>query len=68
MEASVKLVIRWLQQTTENAFGPQVHDPRTGEILNASIEFYHNMLDLARDSHFVQVGDLDSRRSPVAAL
>ncbi len=61
-------VIRWLPSTTENAFGPQVHDPRTGEILNASIEFYHNMMDLARDWYFVQVGDLDpgARQLPLS--
>jgi hypothetical protein len=45
-----------------------VHDPRTGEILNASIEFYHNMMDLARDWYFVQVGDLDpgARQLPLS--
>ena len=61
-------VIRWLPSTTENAFGPQIHDPRTGEILNASIEFYHNMMDLARDWYFVQVGDLDpgARQLPLS--
>jgi hypothetical protein len=61
-------VIRWLPSTTENAFGPQVHDPRTGEILNASIEFYQNMMDLARDWYFVQVGDLDpgARQLPLS--
>ena len=52
-------VIRWLPSTTQNAFGPNVHDPRTGEILNADIEFYQNMMELARNWYFVQVGDLD---------
>src|ERR1019366_494615 len=36
-------MIRWLPSATQNAFGPNVHDPRTGEILNGDIEFYHNM-------------------------
>ena len=36
-----------------------MHDPRTGEILNADIEFYQNMMELARNWYFVQVGDLD---------
>ena len=36
-------------------------DPRTGEILNADIQFYHNVMNLARDWYFVQVGPLDPR-------
>ena len=52
-------VVRWLPSTTQNAFGPVVTDPRTGEILNADIEFHHNMMNLVRDWCFVQIGDLD---------
>src|SRR5688572_30414578 len=33
-------VIRWLPSTTENASGPHVHDPRSGEILEADIQYY----------------------------
>ena len=47
--------------TTENASGPHISDPRTGEILNADIQFYHNVMNLARDWYFVQVGPLDPR-------
>ena len=54
-------VIRWLPSTTENASGPHVHDPRTGEILESDIQFYHNVMNLARDWYFVQVGPLDPR-------
>ncbi len=54
-------VIRWLPSTTENASGPHISDPRTGEILNADIQFYHNVMVLARDWYFVQVGPLDPR-------
>ncbi|HEX2453586.1 MAG TPA: zinc-dependent metalloprotease [Vicinamibacterales bacterium] len=54
-------VIRWLPSTTENASGPHIHDPRTGEILEADIQFYHNVMNLARDWYFVQVGPLDPR-------
>jgi hypothetical protein len=38
-----------------------ISDPRTGEILNADIQFYHNVMNLARDWYFVQVGPLDPR-------
>jgi hypothetical protein len=56
-------VIRWLPSTTENASGPHISDPRTGEILNADIQFYHNVMVLARDWYFTQVGPLDPRAS-----
>ena len=54
-------VIRWLPSTTENASGPHVHDPRSGEILETDIQFYHNVMNLARNWYFVQVGALDPR-------
>jgi hypothetical protein len=54
-------VIRWLPSTIENASGPHVSDPRTGEILESDIQFYHNVMNLARDWYFLQVGPLDSR-------
>jgi hypothetical protein len=56
-------VIRWLPSTTENAFGPHIADPRTGEILEADIQMHHNVMNLARDWYFVQVGPLDPRAS-----
>ncbi len=52
-------VIRWLASETENASGPHVHDPRTGEILESDIQFYHNVMNLLRDWYFVQVAPLD---------
>ena len=54
-------VVRWLPSTIENASGPHISDPCTGEILNADIQFYHNVMNLARDWYFVQVGPLDPR-------
>ncbi len=54
-------VVRWLPSTTENADGPNVHDPRTGEILNGSVRIHHNVLNLARDWYFTQVAPLDPR-------
>jgi len=56
-------VIRWLPSTVENASGPHISDPRTGEILEADIQFHHNVMNLARDWYFVQVGPLDPRAS-----
>jgi hypothetical protein len=54
-------VIRWLPSTIENASGPHVSDPRTGEILESDIQFYHNVMNLSRDWYFLQVGPLDPR-------
>ena len=56
-------VVRWLPSTTENASGPHISDPRTGEILNADIQFYHNVQQLVEEWYFVQVGPLDPRAS-----
>ncbi|MGD1072655.1 MAG: zinc-dependent metalloprotease [Bryobacteraceae bacterium] len=54
-------VIRWMPSTVENAVGPHISDPRTGEVLNADIMFYHNVMNLQRDWYFLQVGPLDPR-------
>ena len=42
-------VIRWLPSEIENAYGPSITDPRTGEILDADIGFFHNVMNLLRD-------------------
>jgi hypothetical protein len=54
-------VIRWLPSTIENASGPHIHDPRTGEILDSDIQFYHNVMNLQRSWYFLQAGALDPR-------
>ena len=54
-------VIRWLPSTTENAMGPTVYDPRTGEIVNGSVRLFHNVMNLTRDWYFTQVSPLDPR-------
>jgi hypothetical protein len=58
-------VIRWLPSTIENASGPHVHDPRTGEILESDIQMYHNVMNLARNWYFTQVGHLDPRAQKI---
>ena len=54
-------VVRWLPSTIENAQGPNVHDPRTGEIIESDIYMYHNIMTLQRSWYFTQVGHLDPR-------
>jgi hypothetical protein len=47
-------VVRYLASTVQNASGPHVHDPRTGEILESDIQWYHNVMNLVRNWYFVQ--------------
>ncbi|MGH9522001.1 MAG: zinc-dependent metalloprotease, partial [Terriglobales bacterium] len=54
-------VIKWLPSTTENAQGPHIADPRSGETLNAPISIWHNILNLQRTWYFLQAGALDPR-------
>lgn len=54
-------VIRWVPSPTANAMGPHVSDPRSGEILEADIEIYQNILQLQTDWYFTQVGPADPR-------
>jgi len=54
-------VVRWLPSTTENASGPHVHDPRSGEILNAHIQFYQNVENLQNAWYFAQASAVDPR-------
>jgi hypothetical protein len=53
--------IRWVPSTVANAMGPSIVDPRSGEILEADVEIYHNVQQLARDWYWVQSGPLDPR-------
>ena len=53
--------IRWLPSTIENAYGPSVSDPRSGEILNANIGFFHNVASLVEAWYWTQAGAADPR-------
>lgn len=44
-----------------NASGPNVHDPRSGEILESHINWYHNVMNLLRDWYFIQCSPTDPR-------
>jgi hypothetical protein len=54
-------MVRWLPSTVENAVGPNVNDPRTGEILNGSVRMFHNIMNLQRSWYFTQASPLDAR-------
>ncbi|HEX6333146.1 MAG TPA: zinc-dependent metalloprotease [Flavisolibacter sp.] len=44
-----------------NASGPHVNDPRSGEILESHINWYHNVMNLLRDWYFIQAAAVDPR-------
>ena len=47
-----------------NASGPHVNDPRTGEILESHINWYHNVMSLLRNWYLIQTAavDLEARK------
>jgi hypothetical protein len=53
-------VIRYFASDIENAYGPQVHDPRSGEILESHIGWYHNVMSLVHDWYMIQTAAVDS--------
>ena len=61
MEDARFSVIRYLASPVSNAYGPQIHDPRSGEILESHIGWYHNVMKLVHDWYFVQAGAVDER-------
>jgi len=48
--------IRYVASTTRNATGPSVSDPRTGEILESDIIWYHNHLRSYRNRYLLETG------------
>ena len=58
-------VIRYYPSPIENAYGPNIHDPRTGEILESDIGWFHNIMKLQTSWFFAQaVSDPKSHRLP----
>ncbi len=54
-------VIRWVPLPVRNAMGPSVADPRSGEILSAHVQMYHDALKLVTDWYFAQASAVDPR-------
>lgn len=59
MEDARYSMIRYLASPIENAYGPHVSDPRTGEILESHICWYHNVMSLVHDWYMVQASTID---------
>ncbi|TLV00062.1 zinc-dependent metalloprotease [Dyadobacter luticola] len=52
-------VIRYFAADIQNAYGPNVHDPRSGEILESHIGWYHNVMRLLRNWYIIQAAAVD---------
>ena len=54
-------VIRYITTDIQNAQGPHVHDPRTGQILESDILWYHNVMNLLRNWYLVQTAAVNPK-------
>lgn len=54
-------VIRYFASDIQNAYGPNVHDPRSGEIIESHIGWYHNVMRLLRNWYLIQASAVDPR-------
>ncbi|EPR66539.1 zinc-dependent metalloprotease [Cyclobacterium qasimii] len=52
-------VIRYFASDIQNAYGPHVSDPRSGEIIESDIGWYHNVMNLLRNWFFVQTAAIN---------
>jgi len=58
--------VRYLASPIPNANGPHVSDPRSGEILESDINWYHNVMTLLRNWFFVQTAAINEDAQGVA--
>ena len=58
-------VIRYLASDIPNAYGPHVSDPRSGEIIESHVGWYHNVMQLVHDWYMIQAGAIDPRARKV---
>ena len=59
MEDARFSMIRYLASPIPNAYGPHISDPRTGEIIEAHVCWYHNVMSLVHDWYMVQASSID---------
>ena len=59
-------MIRYFASDIPNAYGPQTFDPRSGEVLQSQVGWYHNVMKLVHDWYLIQTAAIDARaRKPV---
>lgn len=52
-------VVRYFASDIQNAYGPHVSDPRSGEIIESHIGWYHNVMNLLRNWFFIQTAAIN---------
>jgi hypothetical protein len=52
-------VVRYLPAQSPNAYGSRISDPRSGEIVQAYVGWYHNIIRVLHDFYFMQAGAID---------
>ncbi len=65
-------VVRWAASTTRNAVGPSTSDPRSGEIIESDITWYHNHMRSYRNRLMIETGaanpDVRTLNIPMALM
>ena len=61
MEDARNSGIIYKPSAVENAYGPSTVDPRSGEIMESHIGWFHNVMKLLHDWYMIQAGAIDSR-------
>ena len=61
MEDARFCVIRYLPSEISNAYGPNIADPRSGEIIECHVGWYHNVMKLLQEWYMIQAGAIDKR-------
>jgi len=54
-------VLVYKPSSIPNAMGPSIKDPRSGEILETHISWYHNVMEILYKWYFIQAGAIDKR-------
>lgn len=54
-------VIRYMASETPNAYGPRITDPRSGEIIESHVVWFHNVMKLLHNWYMIQAGAIDPR-------
>lgn len=49
-------VIRYYASEIQNAYGPYIADPRSGEILESHVGWYHNVMNMLKNWYIIQTG------------
>ncbi|HTI93282.1 MAG TPA: zinc-dependent metalloprotease [Puia sp.] len=54
-------MLNYFPSEIANAYGPQIHDPRSGEIIQTHIGWYHNVMTILHDWYLIQAAAIDPK-------